>query len=175
MTEKEALREGYQSGIHHTNLSLGTGPARERPWRWSWACMCVSSCGRGNTACMEWQLHGRGRNWSAQVFGLSRCTVEGNRAWMLGAEFGGRFVFSLTHIHHCTLFRFILFVPSFFPIYGFISAQGTQQPSLEVILTLIPSIDYNDSVGARSEGVGGYCARCSNYSFYCMCITNLKA
>lgn len=60
VTEKEALREGYQSGIHHTNLSLGTGPARERPWRWSWACMCVSSCVPGDAACVEWQLQREG-------------------------------------------------------------------------------------------------------------------
>ena len=43
VTEREALREGYQSDIHHTNLSLGTGPAKEGPWRWSWAYMCASA------------------------------------------------------------------------------------------------------------------------------------
>lgn len=63
VTEKEALREGYQSDIHHTNLSLGSGPARERPWRWSWACVsvcvCASARGWGDTACMERWLQGR--------------------------------------------------------------------------------------------------------------------
>lgn len=41
VTEREALREGYQSDIHHTNLSLGTGHAKKGPWRWSKSDMCV--------------------------------------------------------------------------------------------------------------------------------------
>lgn len=52
VTEREALREGYQSDIHHTNLSPGTGPAKEGPWRWSWAYMCARLWGWGDTACM---------------------------------------------------------------------------------------------------------------------------
>lgn len=44
MTEKEALREGYQSDIHHTNLSLGSGPASREALEVVWivrACVCA--------------------------------------------------------------------------------------------------------------------------------------
>lgn len=43
VTEREALREGYQSDIHHTNLSLGTGPAKEGALEvvlWAYMCVC---------------------------------------------------------------------------------------------------------------------------------------
>lgn len=104
VTEREALREGYQSDIHHTNLSLGTGPAKEGPWRWSGACVCGSVCacarlwGWGDTACTEWRLQGgrrrgEGRHRAAQVSGLSRCRVEGSGAERWGSLSGPRTFF----------------------------------------------------------------------------------
>lgn len=81
VTEREALREGYQSDIHHTNLSLGTGPAKEGPWRWSsaymWQSACVRLWGWGDTVCVESRVE-------EGVTGLLRCPgchcgVEGSR------------------------------------------------------------------------------------------------
>ena len=80
VTEREALREGYQSDIHHTNLSLGTGPAKEGPWRWSWACVCGSVCacarlwGWGDTACTEWRLQGGRRRGEGRRGEAPRCS-----------------------------------------------------------------------------------------------------
>lgn len=74
VTEREALREGYQSDIHHTNLSLGTGPAKEGPWRWSsaymWQSACVRLWGWGDTVCVESRVE-EGGNRAAQVSRLS--------------------------------------------------------------------------------------------------------
>lgn len=101
---------------------------------------------------------GEGRNRSAQVSGLSQCRVEGSGALMLGGEFGGRFLYLLvSHLSMHLFFRFIfLSIPSFSPIYGFISAHGapttTTNDEEEVVLTFISVIDYSDSVGARNEG-----------------------
>lgn len=49
---------------------------------------------------------GEGRNQTAQV---SQHRVERSGALMLGGEFGGGFVFQISHIYHiylCTFFRF---------------------------------------------------------------------
>lgn len=91
MTEKEALREGYQSDIHHANLSLGSGPASREPptprpppppggGLERVRVRAQAGCGRGDTAthgsvaCREGEVGGA----SAQVSRLSRCRVEGS-------------------------------------------------------------------------------------------------
>lgn len=99
---------------------------------------------------------GEGRNRSAQVSGLSQCRVEGSGALMLGGEFGGRFLYLLvSHLSMHLFFRFIFSsIPSFSPIYGFISAHGapTTTTNDEEEVVFISVIDYSDSVGARNEG-----------------------
>lgn len=108
VTEKEALREGYQSDIHHTNLSLGTGPARERPWRWSWACMCASVWGWGDTARMGWWLQGREEERGGT--GLLRCPSchsaewRGVERWCWGVNLVVHFFFSMSPFYLCALF-----------------------------------------------------------------------
>lgn len=117
VTEKEALREGYQSDIHHTNLSLETGPARERPWRWSWACMCALwAHGVGvtpharNGGCRG----GRRRGEEPVCSGVQAVTVQSEREWSIDA--GCWFVLSTAHIRRCTFARFIFSSrPFFFP------------------------------------------------------------
>lgn len=119
VTEKEALREGYQSDIHHTNLSLGTGPARERPWRWSWACMCASVWGWGDTARMGWWLQGGEEERGGT--GLLRCPSchsaewRGVERWCWGVNLVVHFFFSMSPFYLCTFFsRFIFFISRFF-------------------------------------------------------------
>lgn len=83
MTEKEALREGYQSDIHHTNLSLGSGPASREAPEVVWSvrvCVCVREmAGAGVTPHAQNRgCRGGGREVSAQVSWLSWCRVEGS-------------------------------------------------------------------------------------------------
>lgn len=112
VTEREALREGYQSDIHHTNLSPGTGPAKEGPWRWSWAYMCAHLWGWGDTTCRG-REGGEGKKQSVQVSRLPRCRVEGSGAAKMTAELGcgGQtpppHAPSVSHIYLCTCSRFI--------------------------------------------------------------------
>lgn len=108
VTEREALREGYQSDIHHTNLSPGTGPAKEGPWRWSWAYMCAP-LGLGWHR-MHRREVGEGRKRSAQVSGLRWCRVEGSGALKMRSEFGCEgwisFPLPMSPIYLCTCSRF---------------------------------------------------------------------
>lgn len=78
MTEKEALREGYQSDIHHTNLSLGSGPASREAPEVVWSVhVCVLDGGsRGDTTCTEPRLQGEGEG------GLLRCPGCHGTEWM---------------------------------------------------------------------------------------------
>lgn len=131
VTEKEALREGYQSDIHHTNLSLGTGPARARPWRWSWACMCVWACGVGV------KLHARnggcrgGRRWGEEP-DCPGVTAQSGEEWSIDAGgwiWGWICVPDLSHLSHLSVHLFqILSIPSFSPFMASYQLKVHQQP-----------------------------------------------
>lgn len=93
VTEREALGEGYQSDIHHTNLSLGTGPAREGALEvvlsihvWERVCVCTRLRGWGDGACIEWRLQGGRRTEEPVCSGVRTVTVQSG--W--GGERGRR-------------------------------------------------------------------------------------
>ena len=166
VTEREALREGYQSDIHHTNLSLGTGPAKEGPWRWSWACVCGSGWGRarrggwGDTASPKWR-GGGGRGGGEERGGTALLRCPGCH----GAERSGELGVALWPSH---LFSDVYFCPLL--LHGFIPAQAAQQPTqmtrrkmFRLAFIYFFKIAFNssilrpDSVGAhwRESGVQG--------------------
>lgn len=161
VTEKEALREGYQSDIHHTNLSLGTGPARERPWRWSWACMCASVWGWGDTARMGWWLQGREEERGGT--GLLRCPSchsaewRGVERWCWGVNLVVHFFFSMSPFYLCALFfrSIISSAPSFPLLWLHFSPQCINKlhkwPGRSYFDPLSCHSD-SDSIGAPTKG-----------------------
>lgn len=188
VTEKEALREGYQSDIHHTNLSLGTGPARERPWRWSWACMCASVWGWGDTAHMGWWLQGREEERGGT--GLLRCPSchgaerRGVEHWCWGGEFGATFLFLHVSLLSMHLFSGFLFLsaPSFPLLWLHFSSQcinNHHKWSGRSYFDPLSHHSYSDSIGAPTKGPRGsgfvdIYVQYLNSSFHYVYITELK-
>lgn len=133
VTEREALGEGYQSDIHHTNLSLGTGPAKEGPWRWSWAYMCESAyacaCVFGVGVTLHaWNGGCRGRDetrrWGGT--GLLRCPGWHGAEWRgvdqrgweaVNLGCGGRLLSSMSHIYLCIFWDFYFYLSIFSPLW----------------------------------------------------------